>query len=340
MTGVRWLIFAIALLGSAGVASAQTLAQPPASLDCARASTTVDKTICGKADLLAANRKLKVAYDALHAKLSGAAREHLTSDQARWLANRNKACIGEPAEIEDCLETRLRDRAAALDWEADGAYPMISEQAVVKAGKARGIPYVIDASYPQFDATTVDFSAVNRQLESTTNEAADRVIPGSDTEAVANYTGPAWVYSQAYTLHHPGPNAVTVNMRYDSYEGGAHGIVGVWGLLVDLRTGKAIGPDAVFLPTSNWLRELTRIASADIGAPNLADMLKDPRRYVFVEDHLELSFAPQEGGPYTVEIPYDRLRSMLRVDGPVPRLRWGRATPVARPQLVQFPPVA
>ena len=59
--------------------------------------------------------------------------------------------------------------------------------------------------------------------------------------------------------------------------------------------------------------------SADVNTPNLADILKQPHRYVFLEDRLELSFNQYEGGPYTVEIPYDRLRSMLRVDGPVPR---------------------
>jgi uncharacterized protein len=307
---------AIVLLGAAGAAMAQT----PTAANCARAATAIDKAICGNAGLQEADRKLSAAYRTLQGTLTGKAREHLASDQARWLANRDKACVGEPAEIEDCLDTRLRDRRARLEWLADGTYPLISEQAIVTVGKAKGIPYVIDASYPQFDATSTDFSALNRQIESATSEAADRVVPGPDADnGGGNYTGPAWVYEQAYTLHRPGPNAVTVYVRYDSYEGGAHGIVGVSGVLVDLRTGKAVGPDGVFLPTSNWLREITRIASADIGATNLADLLKDPRRYVFLEDHLELSFGPQEGGPYTVEIPYDRLRPMLRVDGPVPR---------------------
>jgi hypothetical protein len=96
-------------------------------------------------------------------------------------------------------------------------------------------------------------------------------------------------------------------------------MVGVAGTLVDLRTGRAVGPEGVFLPNSNWLRELTRIASADINAANLAELLKEPRRYVFLEDRLELSFNQYEGGPYTVEVSYDRLRALLRVDGPVPR---------------------
>jgi uncharacterized protein YecT (DUF1311 family) len=305
--------FLAALAGTA-------LAQGPARLDCAKAATPIERAICAKPELAAIDRKMSAAYTALAGKLSGAARDHLLADQIRWLANRAAACIVEPAEMEECLESRDRDRTAHLEWLGEGAYPFISEQAMVKTGKVRGIPYIIDASYPQFDGGTVDFTAVNRQLVSATSEAADRVVPGPDADNDGgNYSGPAWRYEQAFTLYKPGPNAVSVKISYNAYEGGAHGIVGVGGMLVDLRTGKAVGPEAVFLPNSNWLRELTRIASADINTPNLADILKQPNRYVFLEDRLELSFNQYEGGPYTVEIPYDRLRSMLRVDGPVPR---------------------
>ena len=302
------------------LAAGSALAQTAPKADCAKATTAIERTICGSAELSAAERKMAAAYAALSSKLLPAAKDHLLADQLRWLANRGVACVGEQAEIEDCLEVRFRDRTARLEWLADGSYPFISELAIVKTGKVRGIPYIIDAGYPQFDAITPDFAAVNRHLAAATSEAADRVIPGPDADnGGGNYTGPAWGYDQSYTLHRPGPNTVTVYVRYDSYEGGTHSIVGVWALLVDLRTGKSVGPEGVFLPTSNWLRELTRIASADISAPNLSELLKDPRRYVFLEDRLELSFAPQEGGPFTVEIPYDRLRPMLRVDGPVPR---------------------
>jgi uncharacterized protein YecT (DUF1311 family) len=301
--------FLVALAGTA-------LAQVPSRLDCAKAATPIERAICAKPELAAIDRKMSATYAALAGKLSGAARDHLLADQIRWLANRAAACIVEPAEMEECLESRDRDRTAQLEWLGEGAYPFISEQAMVKAGKVRGIPYIIDASYPQFDGGPVDFTAVNRQLASATSEAAERVVPGPDAD---NDNGTAWRYEQAFTLYKPGPNAVSVKLSYNAYEGGALGIVGVSGMLVDLRSGKAVGPEGVFLPTSNWLRELTRIVSADISTPNLADILKQPNRYVFLEDRLELSFNQYEGGPYTVEIAYDRLRPLLRVDGPVPR---------------------
>lgn len=316
-----WNVRSCALAGAFLVALAGTApAQGPSRLDCAKAATPIERAICAKPELAAADRKMAAAYAALAGKLTGAAKDHLLADQIRWLANRAAACVVDPAEMEECLESRDRDRTAQLEWLGEGAYPFVSEQAIVRTGKVRGIPYIIDASYPQFDAGTVDFSAVNRQLVSTTSEAADRVVPGPDADNDGgNYGGPPWRYEQAFALYKPGPNAVSVKISYNSYEGGAHGIVGVTGMLVDLRTGKAVGPEGVFLPTSNWLRELTRIVSADINTPNLADILKQPQRYVFLEDRLELSFNQYEGGPYTVEIPYDRLRPLLRADGLVPR---------------------
>jgi uncharacterized protein YecT (DUF1311 family) len=313
---LRCALVGALLLTSAGTASAQTVSR----VDCSKAATAIERTICGKPELAAADRKMAAAYGALAGRLGGAAKDHLLADQLRWLANRAAACVVEPSEMEECLETRDRDRTLQLEWLGEGAYPFISEQAIVKTGKVRGIPYIIDASYPQFDGSAADFTAVNRQLASAASEAAERVVPGPDADNDGgNYNGPAWIYEQAFALYRPGPNAVSVKVSYNAYEGGAHGIVGVSGTLVDLRTGRAVGPEGVFLPNSNWLRELMRIASADINTPSLSDMLKQPSRYVFLEDRLELSFNQYEGGPYTVEIPYDRLRPLLRADGPVPR---------------------
>ena len=272
------------------------------------------------APVVAAERRLAAAYAETLSKLPGAAREHLQADQARWRANRAAACIGDPVDVADCLETGLRDRAAHLAWLAEGGYPFVSEQAIVRTGKSRGIPYIVDASYPQFDGRSADFSAVNRQIAAAATEAAERAVPGPDADTGGGaYTGPPWSYEQVYTLHRPGPSAITVYVRYDAYDGGPTGTVGVLGYLVDLRTGKAVGPDGVFLATAPWLRELTRIVAADVSAPNLGELLKEPQRYVFLEDRLELSFGPHEGGPFTVEIRYDRLRPLLRPDGPVPR---------------------
>src|SRR5262245_15132781 len=207
------------LLVLAGAASAQNVSR----VDCVKASTTIERAICAKPELAAGDRKMAAAYAMLAGRLTGAAKEHLLADQVRWLANRAAACVIDPAEMEECLESRNRDRTAQLDWLGEGGYPFISEQAIVKAGKVRGIPYVIDASYPQFDGGSVDFTAVNRQLASTTSEAAERAVPGPDADNDGgNYNGAAWRYEQAFALYRPGPNAVSVKISYNAYEGGSH----------------------------------------------------------------------------------------------------------------------
>ncbi|CAN5745384.1 hypothetical protein BH11PSE3_BH11PSE3_42980 [soil metagenome] len=313
---LRCLILAIVL--AAGLPGAATAQKPGA--DCGKASSAIERTVCGNAELVTADRAMAAAYAALVGKLRGAARDHLTADQARWLVNRERACVGEPADVEECLIGRFRDRTSLLRLLGDGAYPFVSEQAIVKAGEAKGIPYSIDASYPQFDATTPDFGAVNRQLAAATREAAERVVPGSDADTGGGkYNGAAWRYEQAFTLYRPSDNAVSVALLYDSYEGGAYPVGGVRGMLVDLRTGRAVGPDGVFAPNLDWLKELVRIAGGEIKAANLPDLLKQPGRYVFLDDRLELTFNQYEGGPYTLEIPYQRLKPLLRPDGPIPR---------------------
>ena len=106
----RCLAAGALLVAFTGVA----MAQGGAKADCAKAATAIERTICGSPELSTVERKTTAAYAALIGKLGGAAKDHLAADQARWLANRNIACVGEPAEIADCLETRTRDRAARL----------------------------------------------------------------------------------------------------------------------------------------------------------------------------------------------------------------------------------
>ena len=55
------------------------LAQP--SFDSAKATTPVERAICGSTKLAAADRELATVFGALAGKLSGAAKEHLLQDQ-------------------------------------------------------------------------------------------------------------------------------------------------------------------------------------------------------------------------------------------------------------------
>ena len=295
-----------ALAGAFLVALAGTApAQGPSRLDCAKAATPIERAICAKPELAAADRKMAAAYAALAGKLTGAAKDHLLADQIRWLANRAAACVVDPAEMEECLELRDRDRTAQLEWLGEGAYPFISEQAIVKTGKVRGIPYIIDASYPQFDAGTVDFSGVNRQLASAASEAGDRAVPVRTPTMTAATTRRRLALRAGLCASRAGPQH---RLRQDR--------------LRRLRRRRA------------WHRRRDRISSTcaparrsdrkvcscrhELAQGALAHRQRGRRhaqprrrteaqqRYVFLEDRLELSFDQYEGGPYAVEIPYDR----------------------------------
>jgi hypothetical protein len=57
---------------------------------------------------------------------------------------------------------------------------------------------------------------------------------------------------------------------------------------------------------------------------NLTKLLGDPDRWLFKANVLQILFNPYDVGPYSsgsyaVDIPYDRIRSLFRTDGPIGR---------------------
>lgn len=227
------------------------------SFDCAKASTAVERTICGDAKLAAADRELASVYGALLGKLSGSAQEHLTNDQLRWLGNRGKSCT---AYLAGCLANRYRQRIATLKAEGEGAYPFISEQLLLQAGKVKAITYEIDARYPRFDGNA-DFRAVNSTFASLARAGAKDAIPASDVNDPREQT---WTYEQGFALFRPGPDAVSVETTSYIFTGGAHGSTNVSAMLVDLRSGNSVEPRDVFVATAPWQSTLAEMARADL----------------------------------------------------------------------------
>ncbi|MDP2331150.1 MAG: DUF3298 domain-containing protein [Reyranella sp.] len=218
---------------------------------------------------------------------------------------------------------------------ADGVYPFISEHAVYKAGKVGKITYTIDTRYPQFDGPTADFSAVNRTFADNAKKSDEEATPKPDSGVEREQ---AWSYEQAFALHRPSANAITVAIDFYGFSGGAHGFGGTACMLVDLRTGKSVEPDGVFVPGDAWLTLMVGLVGADLReqfAKNpgfddalepatLAKMLREPGHYCWRTDRLELIFnaydvGPYSAGAYQVVLPYSRLRSLFRTDGPLAR---------------------
>ena len=91
-------------------------------------------------------------------------------------------------------------------------------------------------------------------------------------------------------------------------------------------------------PGDEWLRTITALVGADlkkqfvehqgfddaIKPANLTKLLGDPDRWLFKANVLQILFNPYDVGPYSsgsyaVDIPYDRIRSLFRTDGPIGR---------------------
>jgi uncharacterized protein YecT (DUF1311 family) len=330
------LVVVLIMLAVAAPAAAQT--SPGAG--CTRASNEVELAICATPELATTDRQMVAAYDALAGKLSGPAKEHLLKDQQNWLAIRREACVGGRDEIVECIQRRDEMRLNNLRVFGEGVYPFIGEQALIKTGKVGKISYSIDATWPRFDGATADFSAVNREYSTTTQKAADQVIP-PDTSAGELRGEQVWPYIQTYELQRPAADAVTVAISSYAFAGGAHGYGGTSVSLVDLRTGRKAPLADVFGPGDGWLQTLVPLVRSElkkqftddrpgfdeaIEPANLAKLLRDPSIYYFQAHRLQLIFNPYAVGPYVsgtfkVNIPYATLKPLFAANGPLGQLR-------------------
>lgn len=269
----------------------------------------------------AAERDMEAIYGPLVAGLEGQARLHLEQDQARWLANR-RACEAVAALRNDCLELRARERAAKLTLFAQNPYPFVSEQAIVRSGKGKDGVFAIDASYPQFDGPSADFSAVNRFFA----EAVEKTVADLATSASRA------TYDQDFSLYRPTPEIVSVVVRSEVWLDKV--TIRLAGTLVDLRTGRRIPPEDLFATGDGWKARLSDLVVVDVVKEfmamgrgpvpgELAEMVTGlaPANYLFEDERLVLSLDAVASllgmKAYTVDIPYAVLRPLFRADGPL-----------------------
>ena len=316
-------------------AACPAYAQTGPSFDCAKASNAVERTVCKDPALAKADREMVAAYTALVGKLAGAAKDQLVKDQLRWIADRNRGCAIDTDGIAPCLKSRYAARTTNLRAFADGAYPFVAEQSIARSGKLGKITYSIDIGYPEFEGKTADFSAINARFADAAKKAADEATPKADS-GVDREQG--WTYEQGFTLYRPGASAITVAVNFYGYSGGAHGYGATRCTLVDLRTGKATGPEGVFASGEPWLKTMVEIVGADLKKQfvdkpgfedalepaKLAKLLRESNNYCWQSNRLELIFnayevGPYSSGPFEVHVPYDKVKSLLRADGPIAR---------------------
>ncbi len=312
-------------------------AQAGPSFDCAKASNGAERAICKDPAMAKADRELSNLYTTLLAKLTGPAKESLEKSQVRWIVGRNRACLPseDPDVIARCLKTRYENRVADLKASAAGPYPFIEDQSIEKTGKVGKVSYTIDLRYPRFAGTTADFAVINRSYADAAAKAARETTPTADAGIDREQE---WQAEQGYSLYRPGPDAITVALTFWAFTGGAHGYGSLSCTLVDLHTGKTVPPQGVFADGTPWLKEVVAIVGADLKKqfvenPGFDDALQPTKltktvnsagRFCWQADKLQVYFnqyevGPYSAGPYTVDIPYSRLKTLLRAGGPVSR---------------------
>jgi uncharacterized protein len=186
------------------VSAAPAFAQSGPSFECAKASNDVERTICKDPKLAKADREMAAAYAALAAKLGGAAKENLEKEQVRWLGDRNRGCAADTDGIAPCLTRRYAARTTNLLASAEGIYPFISEQSLSKNAKLGKITYSYDISYPKFDGTSADFTAVNARFANAAKKAVADATPQADSGLDREQ---GWTYEQGFKIYRPSANA-------------------------------------------------------------------------------------------------------------------------------------
>lgn len=328
---------ALAVAALVALSPVAAFAQSGPSFDCTKASNGAERAICKDPVMAKADRELTGLYTALLAKLNGPAKESLEKSQVRWIVDRNRACVPneDPDVILRCLKTRYENRIADLKASAAGPYPFIEDQSIEKGGKVGNVKYTIDLRYPRFAGKTADFTTVNRTFADSAAKGARETTPTADAGVDREQE---WQAEQGYSLYRPGPNAITVALSFWAYTGGAHGYGSTSCTLVDLHTGKTVAPEDVFAAGTPWLKELVAIVGADLKKqfvenPGFEDALQPNKltktvnssgRFCWQADRLQLYFnqyevGPYSSGPYTVDIPYSRLKPLLRTGGPIAR---------------------
>lgn len=307
-------------------------AQSGPSFDCTKASHAVERVVCKDVDLAKADRELSQLYAALLGRLTGPAKESLQKGQLAWISNRNRGCTGDDADAMSlCLTRRYGERIADLEASGTGTYPFVEAQWIAKKGKVGKIAYSIDVSYPRFAGTTANFSAVNKAYAEAAASGANEATP---TAAAGADLDQQWSAEGGYELHRPGPEAIMVQSSFWAYTGGAHGYGSVTCALVDLRSGHFVPVAQVFAAADRWHKEMLTLVTADLTRQfkenpgfddalqpaKLGKMLREDDRYCWQAGRLQVYFnqydvGPYAAGPYTVEIPYAKLRPILRAGG-------------------------
>lgn len=146
-------------------------------------------------------------------------------------------------------------------------------------------------------------------------------------DSIADSFIPSWTYSSDCSVIVNGPRIIVTEMKFNQYEGGAHGIYANIYTNYDVKSGRDLGLADVFSDTLALARTLTEcfIAQKELDAsiplleqgyfidnnqlPVTANFALTPEGVVFYYNVYEI--APYSYGPSQVTVPYSELKDIM-----------------------------
>jgi len=332
-----WLKSALLLV--IGVAwTTGAFAQGGLKIDCSKPATATDKAGCAR--MAESQQAMTTAYERFASSIEGAARDHLMADLARWRSAAETFCVAsagtEPssaAEARDCVVERTQARLRRLDVMPRGRdYPFISDHIRVEAGSKDGVRFLFVAGYPRFDRPDADNNRANGLVSRIAANTIDKFKPRLGEQSTDENR--RLIFDFDYTLVFAAPQLVTVITTHAGYIGTTHTTGGTEATMVDFATGRVLVPadfltDGALASMLPIVREYLRVQfrqrqgfDTTVPADKLAELLREPRRWIARDDRLEVVFNADEIGPYASDAYYVAFRyryssALIRRDGPL-----------------------
>ncbi len=218
---VRAAIAAVALLAFAG---------PAAAFDCGKASTPVEKAICGDAVAKEANDRMETAYFSQRDRLKGSGGEKTLQDgQRAWLRYRDDRC----GPVAQCLGDESGLRADELDSTPAGMVAFFIRQ------PGKNGSYAIKLTGYRF----ADMSLAGARPYNDAVDAELANAPFNDNEVEADRT---YEFETHVGVARLGTNLVSGIAYTFVYSGGAHPNTSSHAINIDRRTGGIAEPLTLF----------------------------------------------------------------------------------------------
>ena len=306
---------------------------PAMALDCARATTPIEKAICADPIAAATDESMSKAYDALAGRLVAPDKAALLISQRRWLKSRADICSADEGAAETaCLTDRTEARRAYLAGapaSGPGAAQAFTPVLIQHVGKP--YEYDLDVNALKF----ADPKLPGEKLFNATIDALLKKVPAIDQTGFRQ--DEVYSYDLDVSTSFASPEFVSARVETYEFAGGAHGNSDTSNFAIDLESGKALQFSDLFAADAQ--PKLVAACLSDIKRQKQEKMPDDPYGVVSaaeqkktieqgVADLTRWSFYATKGeitfdayslgayveGSYTCDFPAEMMRPLLKLD--------------------------